>query len=405
MSNADLGPATTLKSSLHINMFLRPVTDYFYITVLLLFNKNKYSYRKLLIATVNLTDWIKALQWVCTIISWVNSFSLMHYKLNWHWKRLKQTPAVLLLTSSHLIGHHVEEVVVDPAAVHPLSGRHRELLFLGRQHPTFGHERPAQAASFSKCLQRWHPHILKEARTQRLMGFSAKWNKRKDAQSDSLFLRALLCWISGKSSPTRLSADETWELCCSQSSLTEESVVFSPISCVLWLCCRVRRCQKIGRGGGECPVPSLSPPVRLGRECVRGGGSGREMTKRRRGRERRRRSTGIMCQSHLSLSIPYSQHCTKSTAQWDWACLIQIWKIKQLSCVTSGSLTRSFLRDLGQVWEREAHIRNPNEFSWLHYDPEMLKQDALDGFLPLMGQQRYRYMCLMINRPMDLEGL
>lgn len=56
MSNADLGPATTLKSSLHINMFLRPVTDYFYITVLLLFNKNKYSYRKLLIATVNLTD-------------------------------------------------------------------------------------------------------------------------------------------------------------------------------------------------------------------------------------------------------------------------------------------------------------------------------------------------------------
>lgn len=62
MSNADLGPATTLKSSLHINMFLRPVTDYFYITVLLLFNKNKYSYRKLLIATVNLTDWIKALQ-------------------------------------------------------------------------------------------------------------------------------------------------------------------------------------------------------------------------------------------------------------------------------------------------------------------------------------------------------
>lgn len=149
----------------------------------------------------------------------------------------------------------------------------------------------------------------------------------------------------------------------------------------------------------------LSPSQIRQRVCVWGGGSGREMTKRRRGRERRRRSTGIMCQSHLSLSIPYSQHCTKSTAQWDWACLIQIWKIKQLSCVTSGSLTRSFLRDLGQVWEREAHIRNPNELSWLHYDPEMLKQDALDGFLPVMGQQRHRYMCLMINRPMDLEGL
>lgn len=33
MSNADLGPATTLKSSLRINMFLLPVTDYFYFLV------------------------------------------------------------------------------------------------------------------------------------------------------------------------------------------------------------------------------------------------------------------------------------------------------------------------------------------------------------------------------------
>ena len=64
--------------------------------------------------------------------------------------REPQTPAAAIASvagaaSSHLIGHHVEEVVVDASAAHPLSGRHRapELLLLGYQSSTFGHELPA----------------------------------------------------------------------------------------------------------------------------------------------------------------------------------------------------------------------------------------------------------------------
>lgn len=51
-----------------------------------------------------------------------------------------------LLRCSHLIGQHVEEVIVHAAAVHPLCGRHcvPKLLFLGHHDPTFGHELPAQ---------------------------------------------------------------------------------------------------------------------------------------------------------------------------------------------------------------------------------------------------------------------
>lgn len=50
------------------------------------------------------------------------------------------------MSSSHLIGHHVEEVVVHATAVHPLSGRHRasSLLLLSYHHSTFGHKLPAQ---------------------------------------------------------------------------------------------------------------------------------------------------------------------------------------------------------------------------------------------------------------------
>lgn len=68
-----------------------------------------------------------------------------------------------LSISSHLIGHHVEEVVVHATVVHSLSGRHpaSNLLFLGNRDSTFGHILPGQTGlatdrifTSSKGLQR-----------------------------------------------------------------------------------------------------------------------------------------------------------------------------------------------------------------------------------------------------------
>lgn len=96
--------------------------------------------------TVTSSSTISAAFW--TIYSNKKSTFLLQSLLICLWTNPKQLLAPVLLLLSHLIGHHVEEVVVDAAAVHPLRGRHcaSTLLFLGHQGSTFPHEHPAQTA-------------------------------------------------------------------------------------------------------------------------------------------------------------------------------------------------------------------------------------------------------------------
>lgn len=110
-------------------------------------------------------------------------------------------------TSSHLIGHHVEEVVVHAAAVHPLSGRHRasNLLFLGYRHSAFGHTLPGQTG----LGQRWDFHIFKGAKTKLpLSVLLRKWVKRKVELKVQRLGASVssLCWIKREFSPAGLAA-------------------------------------------------------------------------------------------------------------------------------------------------------------------------------------------------------
>lgn len=85
--------------------------------------------------------------------------------------------------SAHLIGHHVEEVAVHAAAVHPLSGRHRasNLLFLGYRDSAFGHKLPGQTASG----QRWRFHIFRGARTKLPLSVLLKKTGKKKGRAQS----------------------------------------------------------------------------------------------------------------------------------------------------------------------------------------------------------------------------
>lgn len=56
----------------------------------------------------------------------------------------------LMVTQSHLIGHHVEEVAVGSILVHPFGGRRcaTELLLPDSHDATFAHESPGQNSFF-----------------------------------------------------------------------------------------------------------------------------------------------------------------------------------------------------------------------------------------------------------------
>lgn len=136
-------------------------------------------------------------------------------------------------------------------------------------------------------------------------------------------------------------------------------------------------------------------------------------------RRSRRRSTGTMCPSHLSLPSPSAVQTYNGIEQY--SCLIQTYKIKQLSrvisrcwCLTPHSLPPTDPPDLVQVWvcvslTERGHIHNPNNLSWLHYDPETLKWDRLDAGLSVMESTKAGCISrcahsLIINRPMDFFG-
>lgn len=170
------------------------------------------------------------------------------------------------LHSSHLIGHHVEEVVVHATAVHPLRGRHRasSLLFLGYRHSAFGHKLPGQTG----WGQRWNFHIFKGAKSKLPLSvlLQKKWVKRK-VELKIQWVRACassLCWIKSKSefSPAGLAAAKAF-------GMRSVSAAFSPPSLENRLfCCPHHACFGSARKEGEvvvnaqCPPPPTSCPTR-----------------------------------------------------------------------------------------------------------------------------------------------
>lgn len=119
-----------------------------------------------------------------------------------------------------------------------------------------------------------------------------------------------LCWISGKSSPAGLPAAESLSMSTASAALAPASqgnnLFFCPYPACLGSAAVLGAARKEGEvvANARCPPPSSpsSYPLRLGRESVRGGGVSR------------RRSTGTMCQSHLSLpSLPPAPHKPRST--------------------------------------------------------------------------------------------
>lgn len=236
--------------------------------------------------------------------------------------------AAAVTNTSHLIGHHVEEVVVHATAVHPLSGRHRasNLLLLGYHHSTFGHKLPAQtglAKDGKFTSSKWpQPNF-------RQLLCSEKWVGRKSKSSKSCRL-SLLCppydgltvnlvrriWLQPRPSawePLRLlSVHPHWGTGCFVAHILR--------ALALWLWWVLP--EKRERWWWMPSVLPHPPPV-LPAQIRQRVGEGRREGWEEGGRQG-------PCVSPICPYFPFPQ--LVQILQWDWASqtVIQIWKIKQL---------------------------------------------------------------------------